>query len=173
MGETILKGQRMRDMEGTRANPMTPENADSPSVELRNRAFALIDEGNTLEEQGRIPEAMALYDAAVQADPHCARAHLNRGNILASAQFQEARGAYQLAITCDPNYAGAHFNLGNLNYRAGEFELALRNYQVDIGIRPDFADALVAMANALDGLGRIAEAVESYEHALVISPGSA
>jgi tetratricopeptide (TPR) repeat protein len=94
-------------MEKNRANPMTPEIADSPPVESRNRALALIDEGNTLEEQGRIPEAMALYDAAVQADPHCARAHLNRGNILASAQFQEARGAYQLAITCDPNYAGA------------------------------------------------------------------
>jgi tetratricopeptide (TPR) repeat protein len=133
---------------------MTVE-ADSPPAETRNRALALIDEGNALEEQGRIPEAMALYDAAVQADPRCARAHLNRGNILASAHFQEARGAYQVAITCDPNYAAAHFNLGNLNYRTGEFELALRNYQVAIGIRPDFADAFVAMANAHDSLGPV------------------
>ena len=117
---------------------------------------------------------MARYDAAVQADPQCARAHLNRGNILlAGAQFDEARSAYQLAIACDPHYAAAHFNLGNLNYRAGEFELALRNYQVAIGIRPDFADAFVAMANALDSLGRTAEAVESYERALVINPGYA
>jgi len=60
-----------------------------------------------------------------------------------------------------------------LNYRAGEFEPALRNYQVAIGIRPDFADALVAMGNALDSLGRTAEAVESYERALVINPGYA
>jgi Tfp pilus assembly protein PilF/2-polyprenyl-3-methyl-5-hydroxy-6-metoxy-1,4-benzoquinol methylase len=60
--------------------------------------------------------------------------------------------------------------LGNLNYRAGEFELALCNYQVAIGIRPDFADAFVAMANAFDSLGRTAEAVESYERALAINP---
>jgi len=164
----------LRDIESTRIEQATPEVADSPSVASRNSAVALIDEGNAIEEQGRIHEAMARYDAAVQADPQCARAHLNRGNILfAGARFDEARSAYQLAITCDSHYAGAHFNLGNLNYRTGEFELALRNYQAAIRIRPDFADALVAMANALDSLGRTAEAVESYGRALVINPGYA
>jgi 2-polyprenyl-3-methyl-5-hydroxy-6-metoxy-1,4-benzoquinol methylase/Tfp pilus assembly protein PilF len=138
-----------------------------------NSAVALIDEGNALEEQGLIPEAMARYDAAVQADPRCARAHLNRGNILAGTLFDKARSAYQLAITCDPHYAAAHFNLGNLNYRAGEFELALRNYQAAVEIRPDFADAFVAMGNTLDGLGLISEAVESYKRALAINPSYA
>ncbi len=85
----------------------------------------------------------------------------------------EARSAYHLAIACDPHYAAAHFNLGNLDYRAGEFERALRNYEVAIGIRPDFVDAFVAMANALDSLGRTAEAVENYKRALAINPGYA
>ena len=140
----------------------------------RERAVALIDEGNALEEQGHAAEAMARYDAAIQADPRCARAHLNRGNVLlARAQIDEARSAYELAIACDPHYAGAHFNLGNLNYRAGDFERALHNYQVAVGIKSDFADAFVAMANALDNLGRPAEAVESYERALAINPAYA
>jgi tetratricopeptide (TPR) repeat protein/2-polyprenyl-3-methyl-5-hydroxy-6-metoxy-1,4-benzoquinol methylase len=134
----------------------------------------MIDEGNGLEEQGRIPEAMARYEAAIQTDPRCARAHLNRGNILlAGGRFDEARSAYQLAIGCEPSYAAAHFNLGNLNCRSGAFELALRNYQEAIAIRPDFADAFVAIANAFDCLGRTVEAVESYERALAISPGYA
>src|SRR5271156_4292077 len=98
---------------------VTPANAaldGSPAGERRNAAIAMIDEGNTLEEQGRIVDAMARYDAAVRTDPRCARAHLNRGNILlAGAQFDAARSAYQLAIDCDPHYAAAHFNLGNLN----------------------------------------------------------
>lgn len=73
--------------------------------------FALIDEGNALEEPGRIAEAMARYDAAVQKDPRCARAHLNRGNLLLSAsQIDEARSAYQRGIDCDPRHAAAHFN---------------------------------------------------------------
>jgi Tfp pilus assembly protein PilF/SAM-dependent methyltransferase len=147
---------------------------DDNSTFARSSAIAMIDEGNAFEEEGRIAEAMARYDAAVEADSQCARAHLNRGNILLMrGQVDEARSAYQRAIACDPHYAPAHFNLGNLNYRAGKVEPALRSYQVAIGIRPDFTDAFVAMANAFDGLGRIAEAVESYERALAINPGYA
>jgi tetratricopeptide (TPR) repeat protein/2-polyprenyl-3-methyl-5-hydroxy-6-metoxy-1,4-benzoquinol methylase len=152
-----------------------PEAADNgTAVPSRNSVLAMIDAGNALQEQGLIDEAMARYDAAVEAEPHCARAHLNRGNILlARAQFDEARGAYQLAITCDPHYAAAHFNLGNLNSRAHEYEAAVRNYRTAIGINPNFADAFVAMANALDSLGRPVEAIESYERALAINPGYA
>lgn len=164
----------MRNAEMTPVTVATAEADNSHPVASVNPAIAMIDEGNALEEQGRIPEAMERYEAAIRTDPQCARAHLNRGNILlAGARFDDARSAYQLAITCDSHYAAAHFNLGNLNYRAGKFELALRNYQVAIGIRPDFADAFVAMANTLDSLGRTAEAVESYERALDISPGYA
>jgi tetratricopeptide (TPR) repeat protein/2-polyprenyl-3-methyl-5-hydroxy-6-metoxy-1,4-benzoquinol methylase len=147
---------------------------DSPPMASNNSAVAMINEGNALEEQGRIAEAMARYDAAVQADARCARAHLNRGNILlARAQFEEARSAYQLALACDPHYAAAAFNLGNLNYRAGEYELAVRDYQMAIDSKPDFADAFVAIGNALDSLGRTAAAVESYERALAINPAYA
>jgi tetratricopeptide (TPR) repeat protein/2-polyprenyl-3-methyl-5-hydroxy-6-metoxy-1,4-benzoquinol methylase len=167
------RDNQLWDMERTSTDEMTLEIADSPLIESRNRALVLIDEGNGLEGRGLIPEAIALYDAALQADPRCAKAHLNRGNILANTHFQEARGAYQLAIALDPHYAAAHFNLGNLNYRAGDFELALCNYQAAIEIRPNFADAFVAMANAHDSLGRTAEAVENYQRALVINPGYA
>src|SRR3984957_18723340 len=156
----------MRHLGGTQIIQATAQVDGSAPVAARKSALALIDEGNALEEQGLIAEALSRYDAAVQAEPQCARAHLNRGNILADDQIEEARGAYQLAIACDPHYAAAHFNLGNLNYRASEFEPALRNYQASVGIMPDFADAFVAMANALDSLGRAAEAVESYERPL-------
>jgi tetratricopeptide (TPR) repeat protein len=72
---------------------------NSPSDVSGISALAMIDEGNALEEQGRIAEAMARYDAAVEAESQCARAHLNRGNILLMRdQFDEARSAYQRAI---------------------------------------------------------------------------
>ena len=164
----------MRDFERTSQILTTAQADKGPAAALRDRAIALIDEGNALQEQGQVADAMARYDAAVQADPQCERAHLNRGNLLlASAKFDEARNAYQLAIACDARYAAGHFNLGNLNYRAGEFELALRNYQAAIDIKPGFADAFVAMANALDSLGRAGEAIEFYQRALDINPGYA
>jgi tetratricopeptide (TPR) repeat protein/2-polyprenyl-3-methyl-5-hydroxy-6-metoxy-1,4-benzoquinol methylase len=141
------------------------------AVTSRDAAVALIDQGNALQEQGRTAEAMARYDAAVKADPRCARAHLNRGNVLLAAdQIEEARSAYQLAIACDPRYAGAHFNLGNLHCRTREYERALQDYQLATDIKPDFANAFVGMGNALDNLGRTAEAIASYERALAIDP---
>jgi tetratricopeptide (TPR) repeat protein/SAM-dependent methyltransferase len=148
--------------------------ADSTLVKSNDSVGALIDEGNALEEQGRVTEALARYDAAVRADPRRARAHLNRGNILlADARIDEARAAYESAIACDPHYAAAHFNLGNLNCRAGEYERALHNYETAVGIKPEFANAFVAMGNALDTLGRTAEAIASYERALALNPADA
>jgi predicted TPR repeat methyltransferase len=147
---------------------------NSAPVTSVDSAVALIEKGNALEEQGRPEEAMECYESAAQADPRCARAHLNRGNILlASARIEEARAAYQLAVACDQHYAAAYFNLGNLNCRAGEYEQALRNYGIAGRIKPDFADAFVAMGNALDDLERTAEAIESYKRALAISPNYA
>src|SRR5579872_2566261 len=164
----------MSDFEKFRTKPTDAAADDKPPATCRDSAIALIDEGNALEEQGRAAEAMARYDAAVQADPRCARAHLNRGNVLlATAGIEEARSAYELAIACDPRYAAAHYNLGNLHSRAGEYERALHDYQSAVAIKPDFANAFVAMGNALDSLGRTSEARESYERALAINPGDA
>jgi predicted O-linked N-acetylglucosamine transferase (SPINDLY family) len=147
---------------------------NSAPVTSGDSVVSLIEKGNALEEQGRPGEAMECYEAAVQADPRCARAHLNRGNILlASARTDEARNAYQLAVACDPHYAAAYFNLANLNCRAGEYEQALQHYGVAIRIKPDFADAFVALGNALADLGRTAEAIESYQRALAITPNYA
>jgi tetratricopeptide (TPR) repeat protein/2-polyprenyl-3-methyl-5-hydroxy-6-metoxy-1,4-benzoquinol methylase len=132
---------------------------------------ALIEDGNKLEEQGQLAEAMSRYDAALAADPHCARAHLNRGNVLlATARTDEARVAYEAAIACDPQYAAAHFNLGNLNCRIGEHSLGIANYRAAIALKSDFADAFVAIGNALSSLGRPSEAKQSYQQALDINP---
>jgi tetratricopeptide (TPR) repeat protein/SAM-dependent methyltransferase len=147
---------------------------ESSDAEPRSFAIRLVEEASALSKQGRTAEAMARCEAAVQADPYCAPAHLTRGNLLlARGMLDEARRAYQLATACNPQYAEAHFNLGNLNYRAGQFAQALRDYRAAIDVRPQFADAFVGLANALVGLGRTVEAEESYQRALSINPAHA
>ena len=163
----------MADRERTSVNATAGVDGIPPAGS-RNSAVAMIEEGNALEKQGRIAEAMARYDAAVQMDPQSARAHLSRGNLLlVGAQIGEARMEYQRAIACDPRYAAAHFNLGNLNFRAGEFADALHNYEAVIGIAPQFADAFIGKANALARLDRMTEAMESCRHAVALNPRNA
>ena len=164
----------MSDREQTGPNPTGGVGSNNTPVTSARSAISLIEEGNALEEQGRPGEAMERYEAAVRADPRCARAHLNRGNILlASARTDEARNAYQRALACDPHYAGAYFNLANLHSLAGEYEEAVRHYEAAIRIKPDFADAFVALGNALADLGSTAEAMTSYQRALAIKPNYA
>jgi tetratricopeptide (TPR) repeat protein/2-polyprenyl-3-methyl-5-hydroxy-6-metoxy-1,4-benzoquinol methylase len=145
-----------------------------PDTEARKAAVALIDAGNSLEEQGLSAEAMTRYDEAARTDPSCARAHLNRGNILlATGKIDAARKAYEEAIVCDNDYAAAHFNLGNLNARTGDHTAALKDYTTAVRIKADFADAFVAMGNAYESLGRNSEAMRSYERALNLVPNYA
>jgi tetratricopeptide (TPR) repeat protein/SAM-dependent methyltransferase len=168
------QGTPVTKCDRTIVSPKGAAISDASAISSTSTAVALIEEGNALQEQGRISEAMARYDAAVQTDPNCARAHLNRGNVLlASGKIEEARRAYELAIACNPQYAGAHFNLGNLNSQVEEHESALRNYQAAVAIDPEFANAFVAMGNLLDTLRRTPEAKVSYERALAINPDDA
>ena len=47
-------------------------------------ALRLLDEGNAIEDEGRIEEALQRYEEAIRLVPNLARAHLNRGNILST-----------------------------------------------------------------------------------------
>lgn len=64
---------------------------------------------------GRLPEAVAAFQAALERNPHSAVAGDELGIALRrSGKFAEAEAAYQAAIAADENYAPAHLNLGVL-----------------------------------------------------------
>ena len=74
-------------------------------------ATRLIEEGHALEAEGRLEEAMQLYQNAVRLAPNLARAHLNHGNILlAMGDLIGALNAFRTAIELKPDYAGACYN---------------------------------------------------------------
>src|ERR1700694_674048 len=92
----------------------------------KQAAVRVVDEGNAIEDEGRIGEALQRYDAAIRLAPHLARAHLNRGNILSQAgDLESALEAYATALVEDPDYAAAHYNMGNAYTRSGRHEAAL------------------------------------------------
>src|SRR5574340_1595107 len=77
-------------------------------------ALRLIGEGNALEAQGRIDDAMLRYLEAIRLAPQLARAHLTHGNaLLATGALEGALDAYRTALRRKPDYAGAWYNIGN------------------------------------------------------------
>jgi protein O-GlcNAc transferase len=134
-------------------------------------ATRLIDEGNAIEDEGRLAEALRRYEDAIRLAPKLARAHLNRGNILlATGEVERALGAFATALVHNPSYAAAHYNTGNAYARSGRHGPAAVAYRKAIALKPDFADAEVALGSVLEELGQMDDAMASYRRALEINP---
>ncbi len=134
-------------------------------------ALRLIDDGNALEDEGRLDEAMQRYEAAIRIAPALARAHLNRGNVLLAKNDGEgALAAYATALASNPDYASAHYNMGNAYLQLNRSQAALSAYDAAIALKPDFVDAEVARGNALDDLGESGMAAASSRRVLALKP---
>lgn len=134
-------------------------------------ANQLIDEGNELEDQGRLADALAFYENAVGMAPGLARAHLNVGNICyARGDIEGAIEAYRRGLKRQPDHAGGHYNLGNALLAARQPESALAAYERALATQPEMLDADVGRACALQDLGRLAEAEAALQRVLAAQP---
>ncbi len=79
----------------------------------------------------------------------------------AAGEPAEAMRLYGEAAAADPRYAAARFNLGRLRLESGTVREAEADFRAALGIRPDFADAWMALAQVFEATGRRAEAVEA------------
>jgi predicted O-linked N-acetylglucosamine transferase (SPINDLY family) len=130
----------------------------------------LIDEGNVIEDEGRLAEALQRYEAAICLAPTLARAHLNRGAILlAMGDTEGALGAFATALVHNPDYPAAHYNIGNAHARLGRPESAVAAYRNALALKPDFADAEAALGLVHENLGEWDSAVTRYRRAVEIN----
>jgi len=137
-------------------------------------ALRLLEEGIACEQQGRMEDALRLFDAAILLAPDAGRAHFCRGNVLLhQGNAQAALEAYMGALALKPDSAAAHYNMGNALVRLGRREEGVAAYQKALALKPDFADAEVALGGALEDLGHLDAAVAHYRRALEIQPGYA
>jgi tetratricopeptide (TPR) repeat protein len=123
---------------------------------------------------GRLPDAIAEYQAALRIKPDFAEAHVNLGNSLSQipGRLPDAIAEYQAALQIKPDYAEAHNDLGiALSFTPGRLQDAMAEYQTALRIKPDFAEAHVNLGNSLSQLPlRQPEAMAEYQTALRINP---
>ena len=129
---------------------------------------------HSLAEVGRIDEAIACYQAAIDLQPGYVEAHYNLGHELAKlGRTDEAIPQYLEALRLKPDYVEAHNNLGYAYLKRNQVELAARHYAEALRLNPDSADAHSNLGTALAHQGKLDEAVHHYEEALRLDQGFA
>ena len=108
------------------------------AVELIARATALNGQvpsfhynlAIALKALGRLQDAAASYQRALDLKPDYAEAHNNLGNVWkALGQRDKARASFAQALAVRPGYAEAHYNLGVLAAEASEPDVAARHLE--------------------------------------------
>jgi tetratricopeptide (TPR) repeat protein len=127
--------------------------------------------GNVLLQKGKVDEAIAHYQRALEIKPDYAEAHNNLGNaLLQKGSVDEAIAHYQRALQIKPDYAEAHYNLGEALLKKGSVDEAIAHYQKALQIKPDYAEACYNLGNALFQKGKVDEAIAHFQKALQIKP---
>ncbi len=134
--------------------------------------------GNTLLPQpGRLPDAIAEFEAALRIWPDYTDAHYNLGNALAQipGRLPDAIAEYRQALRMEPDFAQAHINLGNLlSQIPGRLPDAIAQFEAALRTDPDLADAHYNLGTILSQIpGRLPDAVAQFQATLRIQPDSA
>jgi tetratricopeptide (TPR) repeat protein len=129
-------------------------------------------EAVTLQAQGRLHEAAALYRAVLQTDARHFDAAYRLGLIqLQFGRFVEAESLFRRAVKIDRRSADAQLHLAVALTGLSRHDEAIRRYRKAIEVRANFAEAYNNLGYSLQALGRLNEAVAQYQRALALKPG--
>ncbi len=97
--------------------------------------------GNILQDQGKIDEAIFMYNKSIQTDETFYKAYYNLGNIyLQDGRPNMAIEQYKKVIKLKPEYAYAHYNLGCAYIKLGKYGKAKYELLTAIDLKNTVAD---------------------------------
>lgn len=118
-----------------------------------------------------MPEALRLYQQALQSDPQHAQALYLMGTaLLQSGQAVQALPLLDQAVRVRPGFADAHAALGAALRRSGRSADALASFENAVRLNRKHIEAQVGFATALYELGRLEDALRRFDTALALAP---
>ncbi len=127
---------------------------------------------NALIEAGRVPEAIAEYEAALRINPGYSEAHNNLGSaLLMQGRLAEAEQQLREAVRLNPTIILAHNNLGRALLLEGRTAEAIAEFRMALDLYPSFADACKNLGKALFQNGSYRESLTWLTKAHMLDPG--
>ena len=115
--------------------------------------------------------ALRSYRQAVRARHNFPEAWHNIGVLLDNLGLPGATAAYLATIHYAPMFAPAYVNLALAQERRGDFQLAEASFQKALSANSRYFVAAYGLACLLHRQRRFAEAIQTYEQAIQMSPG--
>jgi len=131
----------------------------------------LVDLGTELARQGRLEQAAAEHEKALEMDPRMARAHVNLISLYGRLkQYEKAEKHYHAAVELDPDSYESHYNYGVLLTRWGNQKEAEKAYRKVLAVYPEHAEAHNNVGDLLQRQGRLSEAEAEFRKAIKSRP---
>ncbi len=130
------------------------------------------------QEPENIDSAIAVFNHALEQDPHYALAYAGLGEAYwhkyqqskNSAWIGQALTSCERAVASDRGLANGHTCLGFVYNDTGKYEQAVEQFQQAVELEPNNDDAYRGLASAYGGLGKLAEAEATYLRAIEARP---
>jgi len=144
-----------------------PEQKEMEAWEWNNK-------GLSLNRLGKLQEAIACYEKALEIDPLSAKAWYNKGCILSEiGKHQEAIDSYDQALKINPVDVKAWYNKAVVLAEQDKHLEAIDCYDQALKINPKLAEAWNNKGVKLAAISKDEEAIDCYDKALKINRGYA
>ena len=128
--------------------------------------------GSALAQQGKLQEAAAEFEAALNVNPGMVMAHINLIAMCGQlGQPEKAEQHFRAAVELDPGWVESYYNWGMFLLQQGKKAEAAEMFRKAVAVNPSYPDAQVQLGSLLDESGRQAEAATYYERALAADAG--
>lgn len=140
-------------------------------AELNAAGSELLKRGVLFESAGKLSEAIADHERALEANPQLIQAHINLISLYArTGQFEKAEKRYRSAVAVNPNLADSHYNFGVLMTMQEKYKEAAAAFQRSFELNPFNAEAHYNFAVIIEGEGRLDEAAAHFRQAIQNKP---
>lgn len=164
-GDSAAADLELRAYE-TNKSSLPPENDPlrREIAELNAGAMAHLRRAADLEQNGKIGEAIAEQEQALEIDPKLVQAHVNLISLYGKAgKLAQAETHYHAAVALDPQQADAHYNYGVLLFERGQNAAAGHAFRETLRINPHHAQARHNLGFLFEQQGEWTEALTQYE----------
>ncbi len=139
--------------------------------ELNRAAVPHVRRGVLLEQAGKLEEAVAEHEKALQINPQDVQARINLISLYGRlGRVEKAEEHYRAILAVNPNRAEAHYNYGVLLFGQQKYAEAEQAFERALQINPYHAEAHNNLGYLLERQGRLEDARKQYEAAIADRP---